>query len=469
MQGKTIVIEGANLSNSGAIQSAVDLALTLSGDLQAINSSKMTALRDVHISGHALSNEGMVSASTLTMEGDSLSNSGEISRVSHLDVLLNGDLQQQGKLLTGGSLVLHAQDLNNSGQLQGANTQISVASLSNSGRLQGDRNLTLILLKALNNQSQRDHPQSGELSLRASALSNHGTIQSHGATSLNSTLYARNAGNIVSGGDLTLSTPDYSGSGWLQATHLLLDAAKIANAGTMLAANQATLTGSTLLNSGTVQAAQLSADTRTLANSGTLFGKQNLLLYSDSVNNDAGKLFSGGDLLANVASLSGAGQIVAPGNLTLALVNSWIAQGTVAANKQLVISSQSDITNAGALQGNGVTLTAAGQLINNGQLVAGNGNTALTGQQIAMNGEGSLQAGGDVSLTSLGHITLDGFTGTAGNPVLTATGTILNTALLYAGHNLSLFANRIHNLHGDILAGNDTVMQKTPAVIPTLK
>lgn len=39
--------------------------------------------------------------------------------------------------------------------------------------------------------------------------------------------------------------------------------------------------------------------------------------------------------------------------------------------------------------------------------------------------------------------------------MLTATGTILNTALLYAGHNLSLFANRIHNLHGDILAGND--------------
>lgn len=104
VQGKTIVIEGANLSNSGAIQSAVDLALTLSGDLQAINSSKMTALRDVHISGHALSNEGMVSASTLTMEGDSLSNSGEISGVSHLDVLLNGDLQQQGKLLTGDRL-----------------------------------------------------------------------------------------------------------------------------------------------------------------------------------------------------------------------------------------------------------------------------------------------------------------------------------------------------------------------------
>ncbi|MDR8449750.1 hypothetical protein FOJ93_23730, partial [Acinetobacter baumannii] len=86
--------------------------------------------------------------------------------VSHIDVLLNGDLQQQGKLLTGGSLVLHAQDLNNSGQLQGANTQISVASLSNSGRLQGDRNLTLILLKALNNQANGTILSQGELSLR---------------------------------------------------------------------------------------------------------------------------------------------------------------------------------------------------------------------------------------------------------------------------------------------------------------
>ncbi|WP_281081455.1 hemagglutinin repeat-containing protein [Klebsiella quasivariicola] len=460
VQGKTIVIDGANLSNSGAIQSALDLALTLSGDLQAINGSKLTALGDAQISSHALSNQGLMSASTLTIKGDSLNNSGEISGVNHLGVLLNGDLQQQGKLLTGGMLVVNAQNLSNIGQLQGAQTQISVASLSNSGRLQGDSNLTLTLLKALNNEANGVILSQGELTLTAPALSNDGIIQANGATILNNALYARNAGKIVSGGDLTFSTPDYSGSGWLQATSFLLDVATFANAGTILAANQATLTADALLNSGTIQAAQLRVHTGTMTNSGTLFGKQNLALHGDSVNNDAGKLFSGGDLLANVASLSGAGQIVALGNLTLALVNSWTAQGTVAANKQLVISSQSDIANAGALQGNGVTLTAAGQFINNGHLAAGNGNTALTGQQITMNGEGSLQAGGDVSLTSFSHITLNGFTGTTGNLVLTATGTILNTALLYAGHNLSLFANRIHNLHGDMLAGNDLVMQK---------
>ncbi|EDW2055612.1 hypothetical protein S518_003453 [Salmonella enterica subsp. enterica] len=71
-----------------------------------------------------------------------------------------------------------------------------------------------------------------------------------------------------------------------------------------------------------------------------------------------------------------------------------------------------------------------------------------------------MQAGGDVSLTSRDSITLDGFTGTTGSLLLNATGSVINTALLYAGNNLSLFANNILNRYGDILAGNNLVMQK---------
>ena len=47
-----------------------------------------------------------------------------------------------------------------------------------------------------------------------------------------------------------------------------------------------------------------------------------------------------------------------------------------------------------------------------------------------------------------------------GNMVLAATGSLINTALLYAGNNLSLFANSIQNLRGDMLAGNNLVMQR---------
>ncbi|MFK0531241.1 hypothetical protein ACISSW_28715, partial [Escherichia coli] len=59
-----------------------------------------------------------------------------------------------------------------------------------------------------------------------------------------------------------------------------------------------------------------------------------------------------------------------------------------------------------------------------------------------------------------GDITLDAFTGTTGSLMLTAAGAVINTALLYAGNNLSLFASTIRNHHGDMLAGDSTGIQK---------
>jgi filamentous hemagglutinin len=460
IQGQNIVLDGTSLSNSGAIQSALDFALTLSGDMQAVTGSKITALGDARISGKALSNQGLVSAKTLALQGDSLTNNGEISGVNRLDVTLSGDLQQQGKLLTGGKLALQAGDISNSGQIQGADTQISASTLTNSGRIQGDSALTLTLLSTLTNQANGVLLSQNALGITAPVLTNDGTIQGNGATTLSSTAQVRNNGKMLSGSDLTLSTADYSGAGWLQATNLVLNVAKLASSGTVMAENQATFTGNSLANGGTFQAARLIVNTQTVTNSGTLLGNQGLSINASTVNNENGKLFSGGDLLAEAASLSGAGQIVALGNLTLKLVNSWASQGVVASNKQLSVSSQGDITNNATLQGDGITLSAAGRLTNNGQLTAGGGTTSLSGSQIAMNASGSLQAGGDVNLISQGNITLDGFTGTAGSMVLTAAGSLINTALLYAGSNLSLFADRIQNLRGDILAGNNLVMQK---------
>ncbi|ECT8453106.1 filamentous hemagglutinin N-terminal domain-containing protein [Salmonella enterica subsp. enterica serovar Thompson] len=460
LQGQNIALDGSSLNNSGAIQSALDLALTLSGDVIAATGSKLTALGDARLIGKALSNQGLISAKTLEVKGDSLSNSGEISGVNGLNIALSGNLQQQGKMLTGGLLNVSAKDISNSGQLQGADTQINTSSLTNSGRVQGDSGLTLTLLNALTNQASGVLLSQNALSLTAPVLTNDGTIQGNGKTTLSAATQARNGGKILSGGDLTFTTPDYSGSGWLQATNLVLNVAKLASNGTVIAAKQTTLTGNSLDNGSTFQAAQLNVNVQTITNTGTLLGNQGLTLKGNSLNNAGGKVFSGGDMLAEMVSLSGAGQLVALGNLTLKLTNGFTTQGVIAANKQLSISSQGDITNGATLQGNGITLNAAGKLTNNGQLTAGNGTTALSGSQIAMNASGSLQAVGDVGLTSRGNINLDGFTGTAGSLLLNATGAVINTALLYAGNNLSLFANSIQNLRGDMLAGNNLVMQK---------
>ncbi|HHZ0724256.1 TPA: contact-dependent inhibition toxin CdiA [Escherichia coli] len=460
IQGRNITLDASSLTSSGAVQSALDLALTLSGDVIAATGSKITALGDARLSGKVLGNQGLISAKTLEVNGDSLSNSGEISGVNSLNVTLSGNLQQHGKMLTGGALNVNARDISNSGQLQGADNRITASSLANSGRVQGESGLTLTLLNALTNQTSGVLLSQNVSALSAPALTNDGTIQGNGKTTLSAATQAHNSGKILSGGELTFTTPDYSGSGWLQATDLLLNVAKLAGNGTVMAANQATLTGNSLTNRGLFQAAQLNVNTQTITNSGTLLGNQGLTIKGNNLNNAGGKVFSGGDMLAEMVSLSGAGQLVALGNLTLKLTRGLTAQGVIAANKQLSVSSQGDITNGATLQGNGITLNAAGRLTNNGQLTAGNGTTALSGSGIAMNASGSLQAGGDVSLTSRGDITLDAFTGTTGSLMLTAAGAVINTALLYAGNNLSLFASTIRNHHGDMLAGDSLVMQK---------
>ncbi|EPD9086865.1 contact-dependent inhibition toxin CdiA, partial [Escherichia coli] len=460
IQGRNITLDASSLTSSGAVQSALDLALTLSGDVIAATGSKITALGDARLTGKVLGNQGLISAKTLEVNGDSLSNGGEISGVNSLNVTLSGNLQQHGKMLTGGALNVNARDISNSGQLQGADNRITASSLTNSGRVQGDSGLTLTLLNALTNQTSGVLLSQNAFVLTAPVLTNNGTIQGNGKTTLSAATQAHNSGKILSGGELTFTTPDYSGSGWLQATDLLLNVAKLAGNGTVMAANQATLTGNSLTNRGLFQAAQLNVNTQTITNSGTLLGNQGLTIKGNSLNNAGGKVFSGGDMLADMVSLSGAGQLVALGNLTLKLTSGLTAQGVIAANKQLSVSSQGDITNGATLQGNGITLNAAGRLTNNGQLTAGNGTTVLSGSGIAMNASGSLQAGGDVSLTSRGDITLDGFTGTTGSLVLTVAGAVINTALLYAGNNLSLFASTIRNHHGDMLAGDSLVMQK---------
>ncbi|EOM9781009.1 contact-dependent inhibition toxin CdiA [Escherichia coli] len=460
IQGQNITLDASSLTSSGAVQSALDLALTLSSDVIAATGSKITALGDARLSGKVLGNQGLISAKTLEVNGDSLSNSGEISGVNSLNVTLSGNLQQHGKMLTGGALNVNARDISNSGQLQGADNRITASSLANSGRVQGESGLTLTLLNALTNQTSGVLLSQNVSALSAPVLTNDGTIQGNGKTTLSAATQAHNSGKILSGGELTFTTPDYSGSGWLQATDLLLNVAKLAGNGTVMAANQATLTGNSLTNRGLFQAAQLNVNTQTITNSGTLLGNQGLTIKGNNLNNAGGKVFSGGDMLAEMVSLSGAGQLVALGNLTLKLTRGLTAQGVIAANKQLSVSSQGDITNGATLQGNGITLNAAGRLTNNGQLTAGNGTTALSGSGIAMNASGSLQAGGDVSLTSRGDITLDAFTGTTGSLMLTAAGAVINTALLYAGNNLSLFASTIRNHHGDMLAGDSLVMQK---------
>ena len=465
-QGQQILLNAQRLTNGGTIQSADAMQLILTDKLDSAAGSKISANGTAALQALALTNQGQWIAKNLTLNGNTLNNNGDISGVDGLTVKLNGALtQQQNKtLLTAGKLDLQAASVNNAGRIQGGELKVTSGALDNSGRLQGDKNLLLTLQGRLTNAASGTLLSQNALTLTTPQLYNYGLIQGGGTTGIKTTGLTNNTGKLLSGGELTLNTPQLTNSGWLQATQLILNAANATNSGTLLAQQQGTLTGNTFNNQGNAQGGNLAVNYQQLTNSGTLLGNNQLNVTAAQVNqNAAGRLFSGGNLVLNSNGFDQLGQVVALGDATLKLINAFTNQGTLAAGNRLNVSSNGALENQGTMQGQALTLGAGGSLINNGQLTSGSGDSTLSGNRIAMNGSGTLQGGGNVNLTSRSDIALDGFTGTLGNLTLSAPGSIVNTALLYAANNLYLYANSIQNQQGDVLAGNSLWMQRDAA------
>ena len=262
---------------------------------------------------------------------------------------------------------------------------------------------------------------------------------------------------------LTLTTPDYAGAGWLQATRLLLDAGRNGSSGTLVA-DEIALTGDTLDHQGTTQANQLTLNYREIGNGGALIGNDRLTVTAGQIVQSAdGKLFSGGDLSVGATGVNALGQVVALGDLTLQLTDTLLGQARYAAGKTLTITGGGAIENQGVMQGQTVSLQAGGALINGGEIATGSGDSRLSGSEIVLNDGSTLQGGGDLTLASTGNITTHGFAGTLGNLTLSTPGSIVNTALLYAAKNLALYSASLQNQRGELLAGNNLAIQRDAA------
>ncbi|WP_210475919.1 hemagglutinin repeat-containing protein [Pantoea ananatis] len=464
-QGQQILLNAAKLANGGAIQSADGLQLTLSDRLDAAAGSKISANGTAALQALTLANQGQWVAKNLTLKGDTLNNNGDITGADSLSVQLNGALtQQQDKnLLSAGKISLQSASLNNLGRIQGSELQINTGALDNAGRLQGDNNLLLSATGHLTNAANGTLVSQNALTLTAPALYNYGLIQGVGGT-VNATNSATNNGRLLAGGALTFTTPQLVNNGWLQAGQLTLNASGLTNNGTLLADQQGTLNGTNFQNQGMAQGGNLAVNYQNLGNSGTVLGTGQLNVNAAQVNlTGSGRLFSGGGLTLVSNGFDQFGQVVALGDVLVNLANSFVSHNTLAAGNRLTLNSNGSLENQSTMQGQGVTLNAGGDLTNNGQITTGGADSSLTGNRIAMNGAGSLQGGGDVTLNSRSDVTLDGFTGTLGNLTISTPGSLVNTALLYAGQNLYLFANSIRNQRGDILAGNSLWMQRDGA------
>ena len=463
-QGKQVLITADSLANCGAIQAADSLTARLTGELVSTAGSKVTSNGEMALSALNLSNSGQWIAKNLTLKANSLTSAGDITGVDALTLTVNQTLNNHasGKLLSAGVLTLKADSVTNDGQLQGNATTITAGQLTNGGHLQGET-LTLTASGGVNNRSGGVLMSRNALNVSTATLSNQGTIQGGGGVSLNATDRLQNDGKILSGSNLTLTAQVLAntGSGLVQAATLLLDVVNTVNGGRVLATGSADVKGTTLNNTGTLQGADLLVNYHTFSNSGTLLGTSGLGVKGSSLlQNGTGRLYSAGNLLLDAQDFSGQGQVVATGDVTLKLIAALTNHGTLAAGKTLSVTSQNAITNGGVMQGDAMVLGAGEAFTNNGMLTAGKGNSVFSAQRLFLNAPGSLQAGGDVSLNSRSDITISGFTGTAGSLTMNVAGTLLNSALIYAGNNLKLFTDRLHNQHGDILAGNSLWIQK---------
>ncbi|WP_242383191.1 filamentous hemagglutinin N-terminal domain-containing protein, partial [Escherichia coli] len=463
-QGKQVLITADSLANSGAIQAADSLTARLTGELVSAAGSKVTSNGEMALSALNLSNSGQWIAKNLTLKANSLTSAGDITGVDTLTLTVNQTLNNHasGKLLSAGVLTLKADSATNDGQLQGNATTITAGQLTNGGHLQGET-LTLAASGGVNNRSGGVLMSRNALNVSTATLSNQGTIQGGGGVSLNATDRLQNDGKILSGSNLTLTAQVLAntGSGLVQAATLLLDVVNTVNGGRVLATGSADVKGTTLNNAGTLQGADLLVNYHTFSNSGTLLGTSWLGVKGSSLlQNGTGRLYSAGNLLLDVQDFSGQGQVVATGDVTLKLIAALTNHGTLAAGKTLSVTSQNAVTNGGVMQGDAMMLSAGEAFTNNGTLTAGKDNSVFSAQRLFLNAPGSLQAGGDVSLNSRSDITISGFTGTAGSLTMNVAGTLLNSALIYAGNNLKLFTDRLHNQHGDILAGNSLWVQK---------
>ncbi|HCU3876892.1 TPA: contact-dependent inhibition effector tRNA nuclease, partial [Escherichia coli] len=463
-QGKRVLITADSLANSGAIQAADSLTARLTGELVSAAGSKVTSNGEMALSALNLSNSGQWIAKNLTLKANSLTSAGDITGVDALTLTVNQTLHNQtnGKLLSAGVLTLKADSATNDGQLQGNATTITAGQLTNGGHLQGET-LTLTASGGVNNRSGGVLMSRNALNVSTATLSNQGTIQGGGGVSLNATDRLQNDGKILSGSNFTLTAQVLAntGSGLVQAATLLLDVVNTVNGGRVLATGSADVKGTTLNNTGTLQGAELLVNYHTFSNSGTLLGTSGLGVKGSSLlQNGTGRLYSAGNLLLDAQDFSGQGQVVATGDVTLKLIAALTNHGTLAAGKTLSVTSQNAITNGGVMQGDAMVLGAGEAFTNNGTLTAGKGNSVFSAQRLFLNAPGSLQAGGDVSLNSRSDITISGFTGTAGSLTMNVAGTLLNSALIYAGNNLKLFTDRLHNQHGDILADNSLWVQK---------
>ncbi|WP_317615886.1 hemagglutinin repeat-containing protein [Pectobacterium peruviense] len=518
LQANDLQLRAGEIDNQGRIQGTDALRLLDVLRYVGDKSSQLLSKGVSTLNAKQAENAGLWQAGTLTLNGESLDNSGTVAGLNGLS--LNGDaLTNKGELFSQGTVTLTGKTLENSGTLTGVGgftLQLTdrVDNLAAGRLLSGG--VGELTTGVLSNQGLW---QADELRLTTSDLDQQGNLLGvqRGTLQLTGSYQGAQGSQLVSGGDLSLTAHDITNRGQVQGRTLTLGADEITNHGTLRGdsalnatvsnqfsnAPQARLSSDGTLNvqavalnnQGEIKAVNTTLTGNTVTNGGTVQGTAALQLDTTDriVNQQVGQLLSDGTttlksaavenhgwlqgrgLDVNTAQFTQQGSLMAQDKLTLKIPQ-WVNNGLVQAGELEIIADELD--NHGTLLGLTQLALQTQRLINrqgaklysaqdlrlktntlqqDGQLVAlGNLTADITGPLTFTQ---SMAAGQKLALNVAGDLDQRG-TLQGKSVQLTSTGTLTNQGNIQAGGGESrISAKDIVQLEtGSVQAGGNLTL-----------
>ncbi len=460
-----------------------------SSDVQAGNQADFSVKKD-------FKNEGALLA------GSANQNNSNVKISIHSETLENSG---SGKILSYGNLeAAVSKDILLSGAQVAANGDINISgngSLDNQTEVQAGGALTASVNKAMSN-SGTFLADSIDLSADSFSNSNSGQVLSYGDASIQTSRDAvLTGGSLIAMNNLTLKAQGgiINNAGMHAENKLTLSAQKDI-------ANFKTLTGGSAINSGNpATGIEIKSDSFSNDPSGTVFSYGNLGVavnkdlnltgHLDSIGNmdldSKGSIANNTDIqsdgkvsltaVSNISNngkitggsvgnpatgiilksngLGNGGKLLSYGNSQILVNQDLDLTGQIMTYGDLIITGSNNITNKTTLDTSGKTFITAGRDFSNGYLVGAdsvlhkllsNSDVSILAQNSIFN-YGSIETGGNLTLTAKNKFINDrrvSNQGLQGNALITSMG------------STAVYADRITNSAGEILAHGDITLQK---------
>ena len=354
-----MTLKGGKLANQGSI-TAGNLTVNATDTLTNQQAGAITATDGASVTAGSVLNDGALAARTAVINADTMTNNGLLQGSHDLQLvagsLTNGD---QGRVLSGGMLDLHLDELQNQGRLQGGTLAVAGNNLINSGTVLGSNGLSLSLQDAVNN--------SGSLLTQGSATLDAATFE--------------NSGQLLSGKDATIAVSHLTNQGQIQGDTLTLTADDADNSGNLIGLKALT--------------AQLAQDLSN-ATSGKLLTQGALKVTAGHVINDGNWQADNAELHASQLDLNGAIQTVSRAALMLKGELNTGAQGKIISSGLAILQAAS-LNNQGEWSADNLTLEGE-NLINGGAVTGVSQLAATLGDTLQVQQSGALLSGGTSSL-----------------------------------------------------------------------